>query len=57
MPYHMHMIWQIQDGYIKDKIQMRFLKFTAQQMKFSMMNEKSKILNEFLVEATKLIKH
>ncbi len=51
MPNHIHMIWQIQDGYIQEKIQQRFLKFTGQQMKFRMINEKSKILNEFLVEA------
>jgi hypothetical protein len=30
----MHMIWQIQDGYVQDKIQQRFLKFTARQMEF-----------------------
>jgi len=51
MPNHMHMIWQIQDGYIQDKIQQRFLKFTAHQMKFKMIDEKNKMLNEFLVEA------
>lgn len=45
------MIWQIQEGYIKEKIQMRFLKYTAQQMKFKMIDSKDKILNEFLVEA------
>jgi putative transposase len=51
MPNHMHMIWQIQDGYIQEKIQQRFLKFTAQQMKFEMIDEKNQMLNEFLVEA------
>ena len=51
MPNHLHMIWQIQDGYIQDKIQQRFLKFTAQQMKFKMIDEKNKMLSEFLIEA------
>ena len=51
MPNHMHMIWQIQDGYVQDKIQQRFLKFTGQQMKFKLIDEKNKMLNEFLVEA------
>jgi len=51
MPNHIHMIWQIQDGYVKEKIQMRFLKFTAQQMKFKRIDAKDKMLNEFLVEA------
>ena len=35
----------------KGKIQMRFLKYTAQQMKFKMIDSNNKILNEFLVEA------
>jgi putative transposase len=39
MPNHMHMIWQIQDGYIQNKIQQRFLKFTGQQMKFKMIHQ------------------
>jgi len=43
MPNHMHMIWQIQDSHIRDKIQQRFLKFTAQQMKFKMIDEKNKM--------------
>ena len=47
----MHMIWQIQDGYIQDKMQRRFLKFTGQQMKFKMIDEKNKMLSEFLIEA------
>ena len=51
MPNHIHMIWQIQDGYMQEKVQQRFLKFTAQQMKFKMIDGKNKMLNDFLVEA------
>src|SRR5687768_5526590 len=51
MPNHMHIIWQIQDGYKQDKIQMRFLKYTAQQMKFKLTDTNNKMLNEFLVNA------
>src|SRR3954452_2757041 len=47
MPNHMHIIWQIQDGYVKENIQMRFLKYTAQQMKFKMIDARDKMLNEF----------
>jgi putative transposase len=36
MPNHIHLIWQIQDGFIKEKIQLRFLKFTGQQIKFEL---------------------
>ena len=34
MPHHIHLIWQIQDGHEKAKVQQSFLKYTAQQMKF-----------------------
>jgi len=37
MPNHIHLIWQIQDGFKRDKIQLRFLRFTAQQMKFKLL--------------------
>lgn len=36
MPNHIHLIWQIQDGFIQEKIQLRFLKFTGQQLKFEL---------------------
>lgn len=49
MPNHIHLIWQIQDGFVKDKIQMRFLKYTAQQMKFKLQDSKDNRLTEFLV--------
>lgn len=34
MPNYIHLIWQIQDGHKKAKVQQSFLKYTAQQMKF-----------------------
>lgn len=52
MPNHIHLIWQIQDGYKQDKIQMRFLKFTAQQMKFKLKDTNDKRLEQFMVNAT-----
>ena len=51
MPNHLHLIWQIQDNYKQHKIQQRFLKFTAQQMRFKLIDTNSKMLNEFLVNA------
>jgi REP element-mobilizing transposase RayT len=50
MPNHIHLIWQIQDGFKKDVVQMRFLKFTSQQMKFKLIDSKNDFLNEFLVD-------
>jgi putative transposase len=51
MPNHIHLLWQIQDGYKQDNIQMRFLKFTAQQMKFKLADTNDSRLNKFLVNA------
>ncbi|MCC8427069.1 transposase [Mucilaginibacter sp. UR6-11] len=50
MPNHIHLIWQIQDGYKQENIQLRFLKFTAQQFKFRLMDTNDKRLNDFLVD-------
>ena len=49
MPNHIHLIWQVQDNYKPDKIQMRFLKYTAQQMKFRLIDTNNIMLNNFLV--------
>ena len=51
MPNHIHLIWQIQDGFKRDNIQMRFLKFTAQQMKFKLQKENPLLLEQFRVNA------
>jgi REP element-mobilizing transposase RayT len=51
MPNHIHLIWQIQDGYKQDKIQMRFLKYTAQQIKFRLIDTNDMMLNIFFVDA------
>ena len=52
MPNHIHLIWQIQDGYDRASIQMRFLKFTAQQIKFKLKDSSNIFLEEFLVDLT-----
>jgi len=51
MPNHIHLIWQIQDGFKRDKIQLRFLKFTAQQMKFRLQATDHSRLELFKVNA------
>ena len=51
MPNHIHLIWQIQDGFKQDKIQMRFLKFTAQQMKFDLIKNDKIELERYRVDA------
>jgi REP element-mobilizing transposase RayT len=47
MPNHIHLIWQIQDGYKRERIQNRFLKFTAQQMKFRLIDNNDQALSQF----------
>jgi len=51
MPNHIHLIWQIQDGFKRDKIQLRFLRFTAQQMKFKLLQTNKAYLEHFRVDA------
>jgi putative transposase len=51
MPNHIHLIWQIQDGYKPNVIQQRFLKFTAQQMKFRLLDTNDTQLENFKVKA------
>lgn len=51
MPNHIHLIWQIQDGFKQDKIQLRFLRFTAQQMKFKLLQTNSPVLEQYRVNA------
>jgi putative transposase len=51
MPNHIHLIWQIQDGYKQSVVQMRFLKYTAQQMKFKLSDAGDERLADFKVTA------
>ncbi len=47
MPNHIHLIWQLRGETELSKIQQRFLKFTAQQMKLHMLNNDLEILENF----------
>lgn len=49
MPNHIHLIWQIQDGY--KNVQLRLLKFTAQQFKFRLIDTSDTFLKSFEVNA------
>jgi REP element-mobilizing transposase RayT len=51
MPNHIHLIWQIRDGRTRESVQMRFLKFTAQQIKFKLLDTQDDRLSSFLVNA------
>jgi len=45
MPNYIQLIWQIRDGFKRDKIQLRFFRFTAQQMKFKLWQPINQNLN------------
>ncbi len=51
MPNHIHLIWQIHDSHAQHKVQQSFMKFTAQQIKFDLMANNTKLLEEFKVNA------
>ena len=52
MPNHIHVIWQIQDNWEKSKVQQSFLKYTAQQMKFMLLQKDKKELENYKVKAS-----
>jgi len=51
MDNHIYLIWQPQPGQTPQKIQLSFMKYTAQQIKFDLQKTESKYLEEFKVTA------
>ena len=51
MPNHIHIIWQILEPHKNENIQRDFLKYTAQQIKFSLINKDSPLLDAIRVNA------
>ncbi len=52
MPNHIHLLWQIQLGYDKAKVQQNFLKYTAQQFKFKLLDANDNSLLNYRVNAS-----
>jgi putative transposase len=52
MPNYIHLIWQIQDGHKKAKVQQSFLKYTAQQMKFMLAKTNEAEFAKYKVKAS-----
>jgi len=51
MSNHIHLIWQIQDGYERDAIQRNFLKFVPQTIQRDLQKNHPKVLEKFYVGA------
>ena len=51
MPNHIHLIWQILAPHKNEDVQRDFLKYTAQQIKFSLIKKDSVLLDDILVNA------
>ncbi len=49
MSNHMHLIWQIQDGYKTDAVQRNFLKFVSQTIQRDLKKHHPKVLEQFYV--------
>lgn len=49
MPNHIHLIWLIKEGHILKNVQRDMLKFTAQQIRFSLINSGNKLLDDLVV--------
>ncbi len=48
MPNHIHLLWRMKDGHKLMDVQRDFLKYTAQQLKFYLMDTDSPMLSQFL---------
>ena len=51
MPNHIHLIWQMQAGFKPADVQRDFLKYTAQQIKFKLVNTNPELLETCRVNA------
>ncbi len=51
MPNHLHLIWQIQPGHERTDVQRDFLKYTAQKIRFDLIDNNPELLNKFEVNA------
>jgi REP element-mobilizing transposase RayT len=47
MPNHIHILWSMQEGYELKNVQRDFLKYTAQQLKFRLIDSNSPYLESF----------
>jgi hypothetical protein len=51
MSNHIHLIWQVQKGFVRKNVQRDFLKFTSQTIKRDLKKNHPAVLEKFLVNA------
>ena len=51
MSNHIHLLWRIQDGHLREDVQRDFLRFTSQQMLKALRNSENKLMQSFYVGA------
>ena len=51
MNNHIHLLWRIQDGHLREDVQRDFLRFTGQQMLKELRNSNQILLHDFYVGA------
>ncbi len=51
MSNHIHLTWQIQPGHKRENVQRDFLKYTAQKIKFDLLENDKEWLQQFKVDA------
>ena len=47
MPNHIHILWRKQDAWIEKNVQQHFLKYTAQNIKFNLLNSDASELTHY----------
>ena len=52
MPNHLHIIWQIQPSHKREDVQRDFLKYTAQKIRFDLVENNPELLKDFEVVAS-----
>lgn len=51
MPNHIHLIWHIGEGHTREGVQRDFLKYTAQHIRWDLINHNPTLLEQFRVNA------
>ena len=52
MDNHIHLIWQVQQGYLPKEVQLSFMRYTAQMIIKDLRNQHPAVLESFLVKAS-----